>query len=78
MPGLPQICGVDVTFQDRSASQHLHRAFVTTYDGIERVVVRMLLIDTAVWDHTLPSAMILLASSHLPIVLRRREAKKDD
>lgn len=75
MPGQPQICGLDVAFLDRSPTQHLHRAFVTTYDEIERMVVRMLLTDSLPWTERLPLACLTLAGSHLSILTKVREAK---
>lgn len=75
MPGLPRISGLDFSFNEQSDSQHLHRAFVTTYDGIERMVVRMLLSFEASWDPSVVSATIELVHAHLPILVRRTGGK---
>ena len=71
MPGVPRISGLDFSFNEQTESQHLHRAFVTTYDGIERMVVRMLLSFEARWEPNVLGAMIQLVNAHLPILARR-------
>jgi hypothetical protein len=76
MPGLPRISGLDFTFDEQSDSQHLHRAFVTTYDGIDRMVVRMLLSLQTVWAVSMITDTIELVRAHLPILARKRANPK--
>lgn len=72
LAGLPQICGVDIAFQEQSAAQCLQRAFLTTYDGIDRMVVRMLLVKNLALDATLVRNLVSLANDHLPLLAQRR------
>lgn len=72
LPGLPQICGLDFAFTNRSESQLLHRAFVTTNDASDQMVVRFLFGHPEVFDNGLPNRVLNLVSAHIPIFARLR------
>jgi len=72
MPGLPKIAGVDFSFEQQTETQHLHRAFITTYDEIKRMVVRVLLTYDQPWDEGMLPASVTLVAAHLPILVKKR------
>lgn len=72
LPGVPQICGLDFAFTNQSESQLLHRAFVTTYDNTEQMVVRFFLGHAEVFDTSLPERVFELVTAHVPIFARKR------
>lgn len=73
MPGLPQICGLEFAFTERTDTQPLHRAFITTYAGVNRMLVRLLLFLTVEWDRSLPQRAIDSVCQQLPVFVRRKD-----
>jgi len=72
LPGVPQICGLDFAFTSRTESQLLHRAFITTYDVINQMVVRFLLGHSEVFSPSLPARLLELVNSQIPIFARKK------
>jgi hypothetical protein len=78
MPGAPQISGIDFSFSDRSGGQKLRRAFVTTYDAIDEIVVRLLLAHPFKWGPHITHDVFSLISQYLPSFVRPRSGSKSD
>jgi len=65
LPGVAQIAGLDFAFAE-GVDQPLRRAFVTTYDRLDRMVVKLLLALTSPWDQGLPNKLFELGASQFP------------
>jgi hypothetical protein len=78
MPGVAKICGVDFAFADPSASQPMLRGFVTTYDAIDQMVVRLLLRMSAVLDTQVAERAIKLAMANVVLFVRKRPPVTED
>jgi hypothetical protein len=76
MPGGPQISGIDFSFSDRASGQKLRRAFVTTYDAIDQLVVRLLLSHATGWGKHVTLEMTSLIQQYVPVFVRIREESK--
>lgn len=73
MPGAPRIAGVDFAFGDAGAAHGLLRAFVTTYDVIDEMVIRILMGYVTRWGDQVTPEMLKLAAAQLPIFARPKE-----
>jgi hypothetical protein len=78
MPGAPQISGIDFSFSDRSTGQKLRRAFVTTYDAIDQIVVRLLLAHPIQWGPHITDEVFSLINQYVPSFVRARSRNKAD
>lgn len=72
MPDIPRICGLDFAFSDKAEDHFLRRAFVTTYEGIDLLVVRMHMTCSLQWDSNLPRHVVHVTKDHLPALARKR------
>ena len=73
IPGLPRISGLDFSFAEHGADQPLMRAFITTYEPIQRMVIRFLVAESVRISAELPQAMTRAASRFLPSFAQRKE-----
>lgn len=71
MPGRPEVTGVDLVYRDSKSSDSLHRAFVTTYDTLDQVVVRLLFFDSLPWDNGLVRNAVRRVEGHLQHLLTK-------
>lgn len=71
VPGLPEISGLDFSFEDLRPEQPLRRAFVTTYDAINEMVLRLLLSHATAISGALVDRMLDVASTHYPVFVTR-------
>jgi len=71
--GNPNIAGVDFTFDLPDSPLELSRAFVTTYEAIDKMVVRLLLWSEVTIGPSLPAHLLGSATELLPIFARERE-----
>jgi hypothetical protein len=76
IPGLPQISGVDFSFSEQTPEQPLIRAFVTTYDAINRFVIRILTGQPVEIDIHLVDLMRKTATDYLPYFAVEKKGEK--
>lgn len=67
VPGLPQISGLDFSFADTRPEQSLRRAFVTTYAGIDEMVLKLLFSHASPISGQLADEILSVANAHRPI-----------
>jgi hypothetical protein len=77
IPGAPKIAGIDFAFSDASPSQRLQRAFVTTYESIDRMAVRLLMAHSIDWASDPSPMMIEAGREHLPVLVKRRVGRRE-
>lgn len=73
VPGVPSICGVDLAFARQNGDHYLSRAFVTVFESIDLIVVRLLMRASVAWDRNLGRRMIEYTTAHLQTIVRPRD-----
>lgn len=66
LPGVPRISGLDFSFSEPTPDQPLIRAFITTYESLQEMSVRFLLMQRVSLDSNLPRVMAAAAARYLP------------
>lgn len=74
IPGVPKISGLDFSFSSPGIDQPLIRAFVTTYEHLQQIVVRLLIARTVSIDPELPTVLLETADQYVPHFVKARDA----
>lgn len=71
IPGVPQISGIDLSFESSTPEPSLNRAFVTTYKELNSLRVRFLATQTFKLDTSIVPVMCEVAEKLLPVFAKK-------
>jgi len=77
--GLPgaKIAGVDFEFDEPTPEQPIARAFVSTYDSIKRMAVKLLVRESGALTGDIIARMVRRSQKSLPLFARQMEERQD-